>query len=196
MTRLALIRHGLTDWNESKRIQGRCDRPLSDAGVAAVARWRLPDELQGFEWVASPLFRARETARILLGAEVPVEPALTEMTWGAWEGRRLADLNAELGSAFAEAEANGLDFRAPNGESPRDVQVRLSPWLSRIAGEVRPVGAVTHKGVIRAILALATDWDYLGKPPVRLDWNSVHVFRVDRRGRPDIERLNIALAPT
>ena len=193
MTLLALIRHGATDWNEVKRLQGRVDRPLSEVGRAQVARWRLPLELQGFDWVASPLARARETARLLLEREVPTDSALIEMAWGAWEGRTLAELRAELGPAFTETEANGLDFRAPQGESPRDVQARLSPWLLRIACASRRTAAVTHKGVIRAVLALATEWDFLGTPPAKLDWSSAHLFRLNERGRPCVERLNISL---
>jgi broad specificity phosphatase PhoE len=195
VTLVALIRHGRTDWNELKRMQGRCDRPLSAGGAAVVARWRVPAELRGFEWVSSPLLRARETARILRGTAVPVEPALTEMAWGAWEGRTLAELRAELGPAFAQIEANGIDFHAPDGESPRDAQARLSPWLARVAHGGLPIAAVTHKGVVRAVLALATGWDYLGKPPARLDWSCAHLFRLDGAGRPEIERLNIPLAP-
>ena len=65
MTPIALIRHGPTGWNAERRLQGRADRPLSDEGRARVAGWRVPDAYLGFEWVASPLSRARETAEIL-----------------------------------------------------------------------------------------------------------------------------------
>jgi probable phosphoglycerate mutase len=50
---------------------------------------------------------------------------------------------------------------------------------------------VTHRGVIRAVFARASGWDLLGKPPVRLDWGALHVFKVDRAGTPSIERLNV-----
>ena len=62
MTLVALIRHGPTEWNEERRLQGRADRPLSAAGRARVAGWRVPGEYRDFEWVASPLKRARQTA--------------------------------------------------------------------------------------------------------------------------------------
>ena len=42
-----------------------------------------------------------------------------------------------------------------------------------------PTLAVTHRGVIRAILAEATGWDMRGKPPARLDWDAVHLFMLD-----------------
>ncbi len=193
MTRLAVLRHGPTDWNAEGRLQGRRDLPLSAAGRARVAAWRLPPEVAGFRWVASPLRRARETARLLAGGPVADEPRLIEMDWGSWEGRRLADLRAELGAAMAANEARGLDFRPAGGESPREVQARLRPWLAEIAAAGAPVAAVTHKGVIRALLALATGWDMTGRPPVRLDWQAVHLFRLEGGGRPALERANLSL---
>src|ERR1700688_248036 len=165
MTQLALIRHGRSEWNEHALIQGRADIALSAAGAAAVATWRPPAALADFAWVTRPLKRARDTARLMLGREVGVEPALIEMAWGEWEGRRLAELSTELGPALAANEARGLDFRPPGGESPRDVQQRLAPWLARIAAGGRSTAAVTHKGVIRAVIGFADGLGLLGTPP-------------------------------
>ena len=184
MTRLALIRHGTSEWNERGLLQGHADPPLSARGAAAVAAWRLPAALADCTWVASPLLRARATARLLIGREAAIEPALIEMDWGEWEGRSLAALRAELGGALAANEARGLDFRPPGGESPREVQVRLLPWLARVAAVGSTTAAVTHKGVIRAVIGLATGWDFLGRPPVRLAAATALVFELDAAGRP------------
>lgn len=193
MTRLVLIRHGPTGYNEQGRIQGRTDAPLSVAGRAAVSGWRLPPDITGTDWVSSPLIRARETAR-LLGAPSPlIEPRIIEMNWGRWEGRRLDELRAELGQAMAENEALGLDFRPEGGESPRDVQSRAASWLAGLGEGGRPTLAVTHKGVIRAILALATGWDMTGNPRERLRRAAAHVFSVAPDGRVSVERLNLPL---
>ena len=168
MTRVALLRHAPTDWNEAARIQGRSDRPLSPAGIAAAGRWRLPASLEGWRVVASPLLRTRETARLMGLAGVASEPRLMEMDWGAWAGRTLADLRAEFGAAMAANEAAALDFRPEDGESPREVARRLADWLAEVAADGRPVVAVTHRGVQRAALVLACGWDMRGKPPLRL----------------------------
>ncbi|HEV2302578.1 MAG TPA: histidine phosphatase family protein [Stellaceae bacterium] len=194
MSLFAVIRHAPTLWSEAGRLQGRSDPPLSPRGAAAARRWRVPPELDGFSWAASPLARARATARLLGVAEFSVEPALVEMAWGEWEGSRLAELRAEFGAAMAAREAAGLEFRAPSGESPREVAARLGGYLARLAAAGKPVAAVTHKGVIRALLALATGWDMRGKPPHRLLPAAAHLFRLDPAGRPAIERLNLPLA--
>ena len=196
MTRLALIRHAATPWTEQGRIQGRSDIGLSPRGRAAAARWRPPDALDGAEWLSSPLARARDTARLMGIDAVAVEPRLIEMDWGRWEGRRLAELRAELGAAMAENEARGLDFRAEGGESPRELQQRLEPWLAEVAGRDRPVAAVTHKGVIRAVFARAAGWDMTGEPPVVLDWACAHLFDLAADGAPAIAELNVALEAT
>lgn len=196
MTALALVRHGPTAWTESRRIQGRADQPLSPAGRRRVAAWRLPTDLAGFAWASSPLERARQTAA-LLGADAPaIEPRLAEMDWGAWEGRRLADLRRELGAEMTANEKRGLDFRPPRGESPRDVQARLGPWLAELAAAGRPTIAVTHRGVIRAVLALATHWDMTAAPPVKLGWAAAHVFTVEAGGGVAVEALNRDLEPS
>ena len=194
VTRLALIRHARTAWSEAGYIQGRADPPLSERGRAEAARWVLPPELEGVAWVASPLARAVETARLLGAIQLTTEARLIEMDWGEWEGRMLADLRTEIGAAMAENEARGLDFTPAGGESPRLVQTRVRPWLAEVARGGRAVAAVTHKGVIRAILALACDWDMTGAPPVELDWSCVHLFRLAPSGAPRPERLNLPLA--
>jgi probable phosphoglycerate mutase len=130
-----------------------------------------------------------ETAK-LLGLDPRPEAALIEMSWGAWEGKRLAELRAEIGEEMAENEARGLDFRPDGGESPRDVQARLRPFLAALGG---PTIAVTHKGVMRALYAAASGWPMTGKPPEKLDMTRAHVFEVSPIGEPRPGALNIAL---
>ena len=190
MTVLALIRHMPTAWNAAGRLQGREDLPLA---VEMAPDWLVPAELNGFRWLTSPLRRAVETAHRLGIADPTIEPRLAEMRWGEWEGETLAGLRARLGAEMAVAEAAGLDLRPPGGESPREVQARVMPLLAEIAQSARPTAAITHKGVIRAVLSLATGWDMRGKPPYRLSWSSAHLFRLDEAGWPAVMRLNLPL---
>ncbi len=168
MTRLALLRHAPTAWNAAGRIQGRCDEPLSAEGRAMAATWLVPREVDGWNWVASPLTRARETAALLGHDDAAVEAGLVEMEWGAWGGHTLAALRARHGAAMAANEAAGLDFRPQDGESPREVCARLGAWFDEVAAAGRPTVAVSHRGVQRAALSLATGWDYRTRPPLKL----------------------------
>lgn len=189
MTTLTLIRHMPTVWNREGRLQGQRDTALDPQ---AMPDWRLPPELRDCRFLSSPLGRCRMTAE-RLGVTPQIDPRLTEMSWGEWEGYTLAELRDSFRGTLDELEAQGLDFRTPGGESPRDVQTRVKPLLAEIAAAATPAVAVTHKGVIRSILALATGWDMLGKPPYRLSWSSAHMFRLDASGRPAVERANIPL---
>ncbi|MSO65109.1 MAG: histidine phosphatase family protein [Alphaproteobacteria bacterium] len=194
MTQFAVIRHGPTAWNEANLNQGRTDVPLSPAGRADVARWRVPSEWSGLPVVASPLRRTHETALLLFG-RARIEPRLIEMAWGEWEGRSLAELRAELGPEMAANEGRGLDFRPPGGESPRDVGQRLDSWLASVAAAGERVVAVAHRGVLRVLMAKAFAWNMLGKPPVKLAAAALHVFDVAADGRLDRVAMNVSLLP-
>ena len=196
MIELLFIRHGPTDWNEVGRIQGRRDIPLSSDARAALSARRVPGGFgAGRRWMSSPLRRARETARALGAEEIEIEPRISEMDWGEWEGTSLPALRDALGEAMRANEARGLDFVTPAGDSPRRVQARLRPWLAEIAEERRLVVAVSHKGVGRALLALAIGWDMKAKAPVRLRWEHAHRFEVSRSGRPRLVEPNVELVP-
>jgi probable phosphoglycerate mutase len=194
VTPLAMVRHAETDWSRGGRIQGRTDIPLSDAGRAFLATRAIPDEYLGMRVVTSPLLRCIETASLLGLEAASREPRIAEMHWGAWEGCRLADLRSELGEAMRENEARGLDFTPAGGESPRHVLDRVQGWLADVAAAGVPTMAIAHRGIIRVVLAAATRWDMLGRPPLKLDWGAVHVFGLDRTGGPSVVRMNVPLA--
>lgn len=192
MIDLLFIRHAPTAWNDEGRLQGQSDIPLSAAGRVQAGRWRAPLEFGEATWIASPLSRCIETAR-LMGAEPDIEPALTEMDWGDWEGRKLPDLRQELGAALTRNEERGLDFRPDGGESPRQVMERLKEWLPTLDYEPSPYVAVTHKGVIRAALALAMDWPMLGKAPSKAPHGTGQWLRLDEDGTLSVIELDMPL---
>ena len=192
MTLLAVIRHGPTKWNEESRLQGHHDAPLSQKGRELVMSWRIPTNLLGFRWITSPLKRAIETAKLVSDGVVTCDNRLVEMDWAQWEGRKLVDIRAELGTAMTTLEEKGLDFRPPDGESPREVQSRLQEFMAEYIQTAEQSVAVCHKGVIRALYALATDWDMKSSPPQDLYPNCVHLFRILNSG-PIVEQLNISL---
>jgi probable phosphoglycerate mutase len=184
--KLALLRHGVTDWNLEKRVQGQIDRPLSQLGRQQLAGLVLPPSFNAYRWYCSPLLRARQTAELLGLKDLLLEPALIEMNWGDWEGQILKPLRKKLGDSMRDNESRGLDFRPPGGESPRQVQSRLRPWLRQVAAAERDSAAVVHKGIIRCIYALASGWDMRGESPVDFAWDAIHQFELT----PDGELLD------
>lgn len=176
---LLVLRHGPTAWNLDKRLQGHTDIPVDQA--AMQQQWpdaHLPKSWTQRTWYCSPLQRARQTAEYFQLQATP-EPALIEMNWGQWEGKRLVDLRAENPVDVQRLESAGLHLRAPGGESPAEVQQRLSAWAEQMMSEQVDdlmLGAVCHKGLIRALLSAATGWNMQGKPPVRLDFSQAQRF--------------------
>ncbi len=193
MTSLVFLRHGLTEWNVERRMQGRHDIPLNDDGRAMVAAWRLPPELAEMSIVASPLIRCRETAEILkannpgLGS-VTYDDRLVEKHWGVWEGRNLHEMEAELGD-----DAHRGDYRPDGGESRQDMLPRVSDALADLAANAAPRIVVTHRGVIRAVYALATGWDLTGESADEMSRRKAQIFDASPDGSATIDRLNIAL---
>jgi uncharacterized phosphatase len=149
MTSLYLVRHGETDWNAQRRIQGSTDIPLNQMGrEQAETTGRL---LARRDWdgvFSSPLSRAFETASIIaqeVGIEGPQTiAALVERNYGEAEG-----LNWEQ----VEARFPG-DTPVPGRESHAEVAERVLPALVALASS-RPgesLIVVSHGGVIRSVL--------------------------------------------
>jgi broad specificity phosphatase PhoE len=193
MTRLIFLRHGLTDWNVERRMQGRRDIPLNDDGRAMVAAWRLPENLARCPVISSPLIRCLGTAEILktnnpgLGP-VETDPRLMEKSWGVWEGRNLHEMEASVGP-----DIHSADHRPEGGESRRDMLGRVGAFLAEAALHDGPRIVVTHRGVIRTVYGIATGWDLSGETPEELSRRRAQVFVAGPDGTAQIEQLNLSL---
>ncbi len=191
MIPLLLVRHGKTEWNLQKRLQGRRDIELSDMGCSELKELCIPAEFSQYHWLTSPLKRAIETAQLLGCSSPEVDDRLIEMDFGDWEGFQIKELRAKYGQAMILNEAKGVHMCPPGGESPYDVQQRVCTLLQELN---RPTIAVTHKGVIRAMKSLAYNWDMTDKSPVTFQWDKAHLFMVDQNGLPHASQVNIDLS--
>lgn len=171
--RLALLRHGHTSWNRAGRIQGRTDMPLDDAARVHLAQFQLPEPWRAARIVASPLSRAVETAQIVSGHAPDIVPDLIEMDWGQWEGQHGADLKADPDSGYRDLEHWGLDFQPPEGERISELVTRVSDWVDGLSEGTL---AVCHIGVMRALIAGPTGWDFTGPPPVRIKRDRLYII--------------------
>jgi len=149
MTDLYLVRHGETDWNRQRRIQGLTDIPLNETGRAqARATGMLLSRRQWDGIFSSPLGRAVETASII-AAEVGLgEPtlvdALVERNYGQAEGLDWLEIERRYPRGTV----------VPGRETREQVGARVIPALMRLAAD-RPGQAlliVSHGGAIRAVL--------------------------------------------
>jgi broad specificity phosphatase PhoE len=155
-------------------LQGRIDEPLDAQARVHLARLRLPDGLGEAALISSPLARAVETARIIVGRTPFVAPELVEMDWGRWEGRRGVDLLAEANSGYRHIEEWGWDFQPPGGESPGLVWERIRNWVNSVEG---PAVVISHIGVMRVLLARATRWNFDGPAPFQVKRD--RLYRID-----------------
>ncbi|MFM1952859.1 MAG: hypothetical protein RL187_68 [Actinomycetota bacterium] len=157
MTRFYLVRHGETEWNRIRRIQGVSDIPLNDTGRAQAAA--VGDILAKHRFdliVSSPLSRALETARIIsrrLGMPLPlVVPELIERNYGDAEGQTRAELDSQYPPG---SEIPGREERA-------SVTARAVRTLQDLA--VRhpdaDILAVAHGGLIRSVVDYAAPGVY------------------------------------
>lgn len=162
-----VIRHGQTDWNAIRRLQGQKDIPLNDFGrTQAVANGHALAAILGptaldFDYVASPLGRTRETMELLRGA-MGLDPAayrtderLVEVSFGDWEGHTLPELKREHPEKVRARKAAKWDF-IPPGEDAESYEIlswRIGAWLTSVD---RQTVCVCHGGVIRSIFRLVT----------------------------------------
>ena len=98
--KLYIVRHGETDWNNEKKLQGRSDVPLNDYGreLAYITAEALKDVSYDAIY-SSPLIRAYETATILKGdrdIDIIKDERLREMCFGEYEGKHTAGLPQEF----------------------------------------------------------------------------------------------------
>jgi probable phosphoglycerate mutase len=192
-----LVRHGQTEFNRERRIQGHVDSPLTELGVRqakAVARL-LADLIRdptGWRIVSSPLGRARQTAGIIAGKlgglPVELEPRIQEMSWGSHDGRLRAELEAENPDTFGKT---GWAFDAPNdGESYEVVCDRVGAWLAELPPEPdRKIIAVAHGISGRVLRGLYANLprDEAGQQDVPQD--AVFLLQHGGVGRIDCEPL-------
>jgi broad specificity phosphatase PhoE len=156
---LIFVRHGETDWNVAGRLQGQRDIPLNDRGRSQARRngaavlAAIPD-IAGYDFVASPLIRSRETmeiARLAMGLDPSayrLDDRLREITFGEWEGFTTDELRASHPELIAERERDKWRFLPPGGESYAALNARVAAWLATIE---RPTFAVSHGGVGRVL---------------------------------------------
>ena len=157
LTRLYLVRHGNTDWADSRRHTGRSDIPLNLRGEERARA--LGVRLAGLQFAhiwSSPLKRAFHTCELAgMGAHAIVDADLVEWDYGNFEGKTTLEIQ--------QTRPDWDIFRdgSPGGESPLDIAQRADRFIAKVRSATGPsVIAFSSAHIIRVIAAR-----WLGLPP-------------------------------
>lgn len=193
---LVLVRHAEPTEDVHGRCYGRLDVPLSGRGRAQGRR--LAAALSGepvTAIVSSPRLRARKTAQAIAephGLAVAVVEELRELDFGELEGRTYEEIAASRPELFERWMRAPTSVRFPGGESYEDLHARAIDAISLLRASYHSllVVAVTHAGVVRAVLA-----DALGMPAdrvFRLAVDTASITRVEwQQDLPIVRSVNL-----
>lgn len=159
MKRLYLLRHGQTEFNVKKLVQGRCDSPLTDLGrkqAGMAAAWLKDHDVVPDKVVSSPLGRAMDTASLvateLLGLDAEVEPCegIIERSYGTFEEGPHDALPTDVWDP-------GEDLVPFGGEGSRALQERMVGTLTNLMGAdgIETLLAVSHGSASRQFIKAA-----------------------------------------
>ena len=178
MKKLYLLRHGQTEFNVKKLVQGRCDSPLTDLGrqqAEMAAAWLKAHNVIPDKVVSSPLGRAMDTANLvateLLGQNAAVEPCegIIERCYGTFEEGPHDALPTDVWDP-------GEDLVPFGGEGSRVLQARMVESLINLisAENVETLLAVSHGSASRQFIKAVAPADF--KLPTKLPNCAIMIF--------------------
>ncbi|HLO64858.1 MAG TPA: histidine phosphatase family protein [Azonexus sp.] len=156
-TRICLVRHGETEWNAERRIQGQIDIGLNETGrrqAVAAGRWLKGAALAAL--YSSDLKRAWTTAQAI-GTEVGLVPTpvpeMRERRYGVFEGLTYDEARTRYPEGYGAFEGRNADYDFENGESLKAMFARVTGKLKEIAAAHpgQNVAVVLHGGVLDVI---------------------------------------------
>lgn len=181
MKKLYLLRHGQTEFNVKKLVQGRCDSPLTDLGrkqAGMAAAWLKGHDVVSDKVVSSPLGRAMDTAQLvateLLGPDAAVEPCegIIERCYGTFEEGPHDALPTDVWDP-------GEDLIPFGGEGSQALQERMVDTLTNIMGSegIETLLAVSHGSASRQFIKAAAPEGF--ELPTKLPNCAIMIFDFD-----------------
>ena len=181
MKRLYLLRHGQTEFNVKKLVQGRCDSPLTDLGrqqAKMAAAWLKAHNVTPDKVVSSPLGRTMDTASLvateLLSPDAAVEPCegIIERSYGTFEEGPHDALPTDVWDP-------GEDLVPYGGEGSQALQARMVNTLTTLisAEDTKTLLAVSHGSASRQFIKAAAPADF--KLPTKLPNCAIMIFDFD-----------------
>jgi len=195
LPRLLLIRHGLTEFNATRRFMGFSDVALNTTGrrQAAALRDALAAETLDVVY-SSDLKRTLETAEIVIGErdlKIIACPELRECNYGSCEGLTFSEIGEQYPDVAALCASFTPELEFPGGESFEEFRARTCDFLDRLEKHQpsETVLVVSHSGPLKVLICRllgidASHWLQFG-----IDTASLSIVHVSPRGTL-LTRLN------
>jgi broad specificity phosphatase PhoE len=178
-----LIRHGETEWNHSKKIQGWQDVDLNDRGLLQAEKLAKYFENHHIDVIySSDLKRAYKTSEVLghlKHREIFSEPLLREINFGDWEGKTWKEIQLANQEFFAKGGLNQFDSAIHHGESLNQFKKRVVDHFYFLVEKHlnEDVLIFTHGGNIRMIVLDILDLPLKTEDPLLIDNASITVIK-------------------
>lgn len=195
MTRIYLVRHGTTEWNQEEIFRGRVDIKLNATGRAeaqALANYFRSIPLQVI--YSSPLSRAWETAQAVAGGrnlEVIPEPAFIDIDFGEWHGLALKMVKEKYSSLYRAWREEPHTVTFPQGENLAQVRERAWDGLQKIIQKHlgQSILIVSHRVITKVIICAVLGLDNSHFWQIKQDTTAINCFEY-HRGKWVISLLN------
>ncbi|HTN93246.1 MAG TPA: histidine phosphatase family protein [Gallionella sp.] len=161
-TRICFIRHGETDWNVAKRIQGQTDIPLNETGNAQALAMAFNAVHHDFSAIySSDLVRAHDTAKMVAarcGLEVKTMAQLRERNFGIFQGITALEGKKRHPEAYTRYMARDPDYDFETGESLAGFAGRVRDAVNHLTRHHggQTIAAICHAGVLDILYRKAT----------------------------------------
>ena len=157
--KLFITRHGTTEWNVSRILQGWGDSKLTVEGKLRAVK--LGERLSDIDFdivYSSPQNRALETAKLIIGdkdTKIITHDGLREIGFGTWEGMELDIIEEQFSELYYTYRNNPEDYIPLDGESFKDLFLRVGGFLEEIkTKDAENILIVTHGVTIKAMITI------------------------------------------
>ena len=157
ITEFIVVRHGETDANLNKTLQGQLDTPLNPLGIRQAEKTAERLRHETFDYIfSSDLGRAMKTAELIAAPHrLPVVSlrALREWNLGTLQGRKWEELRTQYPEIIEAFKQEASDVPVPGGESRQDLNIRVADCLDELADRYagKRILLVAHGGSLKAM---------------------------------------------